>query len=251
MRTARFEPSIGQRYLQRQDGAADRILVLTSISSPRTINESVQLSFAAEISGGTTEYSPPLLAQSLIEGKLVLQESNAATDREKSAPVALSDLVYGMSDAQRRRFTMRCSYVQMLEKSTTACSPKSKEFPVLISLHHGNRVDAARLRFAGGRADDGCEVEESKPAPTSVYRWYLRYRKSGNDLRVLAQEVFAIRTRKSRKPRERELLDAFLHARAAEIVRHPISALTEDFNRLLARTDPLHTGPGRAVVYPR
>jgi hypothetical protein len=206
------------------------MLVLTSISRPRTINESPQLNFTAELSGATTEYSPPLSAQNLMEGKLLLQGGKAATDRERSAPVALSDLVYRMSDVQRRRFTMRCSYVQMLEKSTTACSPKAEDFRALISLHHSCRLDAAKLRLARGGADDECKAEESKPAPTSVYRWYLRYRKAGNDIRVLAQEVLAIRTRKSRKPREQELLVAFLHSRAAEIARHPISALTEDFN---------------------
>ena len=237
MMTQRFEPAIGQRFVHRLSGVSDKVWVITAICSPTLLQESCELIFTEEVSHRVIRHTPIHVAQMTLEGKLYQQ--HLISDVVESKPVALTDLIMKMSDGQRQRFKMRVSYVQVLEKHSVGFSVKSKAFCELIFSHHENRLLAHKAMQEAKPDRRPTWIEPKPPSPTSVYRWYLRYRKSGNDMRVLAQEAIATRTRSARKPKEQELLAAFLTNRMSVIGTQSVAALTHDFNRLLEQTDPL------------
>lgn len=154
--------------------------------------------------------------------------------------VALNDLIAGMTAAGLLQFTTRSAYVLMLQRSGVGISHKSAEFGLAIAAFYQLRLREWKKLASDNPGTELPAMETHAPAPTSVYRWFLAYRKAGNDLRVLAQSELAVRKRSPRKPQELEVLQAFLEARTAVIGKQSVSALTEEFNQLLASTSPLH-----------
>ena len=240
MRTYRLEPAIGQRYVHRQLGAQDTLWVITAISPPSFITESIKIKFSEELTQRVFYLSVPQFAHQILDGNLRSQQMpDPSLD---DAPIALTDLLMRMSSGQLERFKMRVDYVQTIERANVGISFKSPAFVQLIKSHHMDRMHAWHLRKVGMTEQVSLTVEAKAPSATSVYRWCLRYRNSCGDLRVLAQEALATRTRSKRKPQEWEVLNAFLINQKSAIGTQSVSRLTDDFNRLMRRTDPLHTG---------
>lgn len=239
MRTYRLDLAIGQRFARRESGVAESIWVLTATPRPQTIIDSVLLTFTEELTQRTFRRSATHVAQEILEGRLI-SEQYVPTLPTESVTVALTNLLAGMNRTQLRNFQMQVSYVLALDRAKLGLSHKSREFVRLIEVAHLLRITAwkSKAQENPGRAIE--PVESKAPAPTTVYRWFLRYRKAGNDLCVLAHSAQVNRTRSPRKPKEKELLMSFLASRMASVETVSTKTLTEDFNRLLATSDPLH-----------
>lgn len=239
VQTFRFNPSIGQRYVYRQEGAPDSIWTLTAIGRPLTIAQLAWLTFTEELTQRVFRRSAAHLAQDILDGHLRdLQASPLPTTGRGT--VALSNLLATMKPNQLRTYKTRVSYVLELDRACVGQSHKSLEFVRVIETFHRQRMDAWMAQAAENPGKNIEPIESEAPAPTTVYRWFLRYRKAGNDLYVLALSVLVARTRTPRKPKEKALLAAFLASRMAFVERETVAQMTADFNRLLAKTDPLH-----------
>lgn len=241
MRTFKFNPAIGLRYVHRQSGTSDTIWTLTAMAAPLTMADPVTWTLTEELTQKVFRRSPARLAQDILEGNLrevqALTQSNA-----DAAPVALNELLATMSRKQLNNFKMKASYVLTLARANVGLSHKSPEFVSIIKNLHAARMNAWTSQVAEnpGQAPT-TSIEAKAPAPTSVYRWYLRYRKAGDDLKVLALSYLATRTRTSRKPKQRALLSAFMASRMALVERDSVAKMTVDFNRLVQETDVLKT----------
>lgn len=240
MRTYRFDPAIGQRYVHRQAGVADSIWVLTAIPRPQTIADPVLLTFTEELTQRVFRRSTAHLGQEILEGRLT-SEHHRPPSLVDSGPLALTHLVASMSRSQLRHYKMQVSYVLALDRANIGQSHKSPDFGRLIAAAYSLRLAAWKLKAAETPGANIEPIEPKAPAPTSVYRWFLRYRKAGNDLRVLAHSALVTRTRSARKPKDKELLAAFLAGRLASLELVSIKTLTDEFNQLLAKSNPLHT----------
>ena len=238
MRTFEFAPAIGQRYTRFQQGLADSVWTISSISRPISVADSTSVTFTEEVAGTWVRRTLPHCADEIMTGLWL--PASARPTVAVTPVVALNDLIAGMSEAGLLQFTTRSAYVLMLQRSSVGTSHKSSEFGLAISAFYQLRLQEWRKLASDNPGTELPAMETHAPAPTSVYRWFLAYRKAGNDLRVLAQSELAVRKRKPRKPQEREVLQAFLEARTAVIGTHSVISLTDEFNQLLASTSPLH-----------
>jgi hypothetical protein len=229
------------RYVHRQSGTADTIWTLTSMTAPLTMAEPVHWTFTEELTQKVFRRSTANLAQDILEGNMrevqMLAQSNADT-----APVALNSLLATMSRKQVNDFKMKASYVLALARANVGQSHKSLEFVNVIENLHAARMNAWESQVVEnpGQATT-VTIEAKAPAPTSVYRWYLRYRKAGDDLQVLALSNLATRTRTPRKPEQKALLAAFMASRMAFVERDSVAKMTVDFNRLVQDTNVHNT----------
>lgn len=239
MQTFRFNPAIGQRYVHRQEGTEDRIWTLSEIPTPLTIALPVRLTFIEELTQRVFHRSTAHLAQDILDGHLRDQQVSPQ-QRDGRGPIALSNLLATMKPNQLRTYKTRVSYVLALDRAGVGQSYKSLEFVRVIEALHLQRMEAWMAQAAENPGKSIEPIESKAPAPTTVYRWFLRYRKAGYDLHVLALSVLVTRTRKPRKPKEKALLAAFLASRMAFVERETVKQMTADFNRLVAKTDPLH-----------
>lgn len=239
MQTCRFNPAIGHRYLRRLQGAADQFWVITAITKPHIGASGVLITFTEEITQRVIIQSLPQVANESMNGHLICHQ--AISDTAVLPPMALGDLIAKMSLGQLHRFKMRSSYVLSINRAGVGLSHKSQDFVDVINTHHQKRLVSWQARLASLSDGELIEnIETTAPAATSVYRWCLLYRKSGDDMRVLAHEAFATRTRLSRKPQVIELLKPFLYSEMAAIGTTSIARLTDDFNQILKRADVLH-----------
>lgn len=241
MRTFRLNPSIGLRYVHRQSGIADTIWTLTSMTAPLTMAEPVNWLFTEELTQNVFRRGTANLAQDILEGNLREVQALAQSNCD-AAPVALNSLLATMSREQLNVFKMRASYVLALARANVGQSHKSLQFVSVIENLHTARMNAWTSQVAENPGQVAtASIEAKAPAPTSVYRWYLRYRKAGNDLQVLALSYLATRTRTPRKPEEKALLAAYMASRMAFVERDSVAKMTTDFNRLVQETDVLKT----------
>lgn len=240
MRTHRFEPAIGQRFTHHQEGRSKTIWVITAIPQPLTIADPVLLTFTEELTQRVFHRSTTHLAQEILEGRLVAEKREFASPGNQGA-LALTNLLAVMSRSQLSNYKMKVNYVLALDRANMGQSHKSPDFCRLVETAYSLRLASWQVKVQANKGSTIEAIESRAPAPTSVYRWFLRYRKAGNDLSVLAQSTLATRTRISRKPKEKEVLAAFLSSRLALVERTSIKTLTDEFNQLMAASDPLHT----------
>jgi hypothetical protein len=238
--------AIGQRFVHRQVGRPDSVWTVTRIEPPLTLTKQEKVELTEDITNTRFERTYPALAQALVDGVLRATDpsTKGASDNQTSVATstsALSNLLAEMSPKQLVRFKSRAAYVQLMYRGEAGYSHKSETFKLRVRAIFLARRDAwANLKVRNEKEALDNPIEACQPSPYSVYRWCLCVRKAHGDLSVLAKEVLGTKTRRPRKPKVRELMDAFLANRKAEIASTSVASLTSDFNRLLQTTNPLH-----------
>jgi len=249
MMTAEVNAHVGQCWHYASDNAPAAVYSVTKVDPPTSFRSARRIELSPARGGRSQIHSWTEFAHLIASGRLVAEGwQNGDTHRMDAIP--LSGLLERMNDAQRARFSMRLSYVMAVQDAGCGFSHKSRAFRDLVAAVYQARSTEHKARLM--RAAAGTPVpflEKSSPAPTAVYRWCLRYRKSGSNPLVLAQEVLAIHRRRPRKMRERELLVAFLSAKRSRVERTTGVELTRQFNKLLARLSPLKYDDEIAKMY--